>query len=236
MGVTGRACAPPPRTLGRLVCTSRLLHPPLRLISCLSPKAKWGKHSTATGGENFSPPALHLLPSCLLHSAQLTGSHTASAGVRGLGCVDEMGLGATAAAPLHDPIHLSSAPWASLRVLSPILSNKGVFLSRISSVLPKQMWGAPSPLSPRVEPTTYPGVPSLLPPSRVPTSGLPRLSSPRPAVGPPAMLMGEMEGGDRWHGERNEHRHRDKPDGLRAGKERKGLVKLVSWQREDKAG
>lgn len=77
----------------------------------------------------------------------------------------------------------------------------------------------------------------MLPPERVPVSGLPRLSSPRPAVGLPVMEMGEMEeGGDGWRGERNKHRHRDKPGGPRAGKERKGLVKSFGWGREDRAG
>lgn len=48
------------------------------------------------------------------------------------------------------------------------------------------------------------------------------------------MEMGEMVGGDGWHRERNEHRHRDKPGRLRAGKESKGGS--VRQGREGRAG
>lgn len=78
---------------------------------------------------------------------------------KGSGCASKRGLAAAVAAPLHNPIHLSSV---SLTTLSCILSNKGIFLSWISFVLPKETRGAPGPPSPK-EPTTYPGVPALLP-------------------------------------------------------------------------
>lgn len=109
----------------------------------------------------------HVLPTCLFHVAS-----------GGSGCASKRSLGAAAAAaPLHNPIHLSSA---SLTTLPPIFSSKGILLSWISIVLPKEAWGAPGPLSPK-EPTTYPGVPPCSP-SECAESSLPRLSSPRPAT------------------------------------------------------
>lgn len=114
----------------------------------LLPLQRVNEENTRERRDNCCPPALHVLPTCLFHMAS-----------GGSGCASKRGLGAAVAAPLHNPIHMSSA---SLTTLSCIFSNKSIFLSWISFVLPKETWGAPGPPCPK-EPTTCPGVPPCSP-------------------------------------------------------------------------